>query len=217
MRRRWIILGIFAALSCALGILSATMWIRSHYNSDRVSVVSAELEGNIRINQRWLLVSAGGGLNLHLTEFHRPSQGYLGPMFWQIPAVGERSWAIDNSGGPPVRYPMLGHRAGKPWAAIGFEFLTQELHYGTLTLPDDSWLWSLTVPYWFIQLIMTAPSVLLIRQWCRLNRRLCQVASDICSNCSYDLRASKDRCPECGRPILPTLCSGDRKDDIQAL
>jgi predicted Zn-ribbon and HTH transcriptional regulator len=32
----------------------------------------------------------------------------------------------------------------------------------------------------------------------RLSRRVWRIARGQCANCGYDVRASKDRCPECG-------------------
>ena|ERR1051326_608641 len=56
----------------------------------------------------------------------------------------------------------------------------------------------LKIPYWFIQAVVTLAPALVVgrlfngwRQWHRGK----------CERCGYDLRASKDRCPECGTPI----------------
>jgi hypothetical protein len=54
---------------------------------------------------------------------------------------------------------------------------------------------SVSIPYWSIILIGMIPLVIDIR---RLVRRRSKHKSGLCPNCGYDLRASKDRCPECG-------------------
>ena len=53
------------------------------------------------------------------------------------------------------------------------------------------------IPHWAIALLLILPSVILI--WRRRHRR----EGNYCTDCGYDLRASKDRCPECGTPIPP--------------
>ena len=51
------------------------------------------------------------------------------------------------------------------------------------------------VPYWFAMLL-TLPLPLFIVT--RRMRRSCAILSGRCAKCGYDLRASPERCPECG-------------------
>jgi hypothetical protein len=52
-----------------------------------------------------------------------------------------------------------------------------------------------SVPYWFILLCGAAmPSVRVARRTIRASRS----SARTCANCGYDLRATPDRCPECG-------------------
>lgn len=54
------------------------------------------------------------------------------------------------------------------------------------------------VPLWLPALLLAiAPVAQLSRQIRKQNRS----ASGLCATCGYDLRASTDRCPECGTPI----------------
>ena len=56
--------------------------------------------------------------------------------------------------------------------------------------------YALVVPHWFLALLFALlPAVRLIKRW--RNR----IPPGNCQKCGYDLRASEDRCPECGAPI----------------
>lgn len=57
------------------------------------------------------------------------------------------------------------------------------------------------IPYWFVMALSSVLPLLWVRrrlirrrQWSRLNQGLCTM-------CGYDLRASPERCPECGRAV----------------
>ena len=55
-------------------------------------------------------------------------------------------------------------------------------------------------PYWFAGSVAALwPAWRLIRAG-RARRRL---ASQLCPTCGYDLRATPDRCPECGNKVVP--------------
>jgi len=74
------------------------------------------------------------------------------------------------------------------------------LWYRTDGLP---WGWARTpignhVPAHFIIPITVAPTVALLI-YLRITRARAREASGRCTACGYDLRASPDRCPECGK------------------
>jgi hypothetical protein len=56
-------------------------------------------------------------------------------------------------------------------------------------------LMTVAVPLWFVAAVSTG---MLITTLILLSRDRCRVLRGRCTNCGYDLRASKDRCPECG-------------------
>jgi hypothetical protein len=56
----------------------------------------------------------------------------------------------------------------------------------------------LIFPYWALLPLVTVPLVLAIRWELRARRRAWRLRSGLCPDCGYDLRASPERCPECG-------------------
>jgi hypothetical protein len=60
------------------------------------------------------------------------------------------------------------------------------------------------VPYWFTAAIGAVPTLLLVRA----ERRRRRILRGGCPVCGYDLRATPDRCPECGQS--PPRLAADR-------
>jgi hypothetical protein len=52
----------------------------------------------------------------------------------------------------------------------------------------------LRIPYWMLVVVAAVPAVMGALALCRLRR----VAYGTCPTCGYDLRATPDRCTECG-------------------
>ena len=75
------------------------------------------------------------------------------------------------------------------WRLLGFQFA----HFNLGTNPG---LWRVAVPHWFLFLATSVLPAMWIRN------RLRRPSPGICTRCGYDLRATPDRCPECG--TVPT-------------
>ena len=57
----------------------------------------------------------------------------------------------------------------------------------------------LIFPYWSLAILSSLPAVLL---WIILLRKFCRIAAGHCRVCGYDLRATPERCPECGTSAI---------------
>ena len=56
------------------------------------------------------------------------------------------------------------------------------------------------LPYWFLLLLFAPGALPLIHRLRARHRRARRLRLNHCLSCGYDLRASADRCPECGTP-----------------
>lgn len=55
------------------------------------------------------------------------------------------------------------------------------------------------VPHWLAATLLAVLPIYALTRLLRLKRRMRRrIANDLCPSCGYDLRASPDRCPECG-------------------
>lgn len=64
------------------------------------------------------------------------------------------------------------------------------------------------VPFWFVASAMTLLLLLVLRSESLARRRRWRASHGCCVHCGYDLRASSERCPECGAVIpskIPAL------------
>ena len=84
------------------------------------------------------------------------------------------------------------------------DLLGFRLAYGDLgrLVPRPMPFWSIRIPYWFLFAIFSPPA--LVRLGLFLKRKLYRRRQEhgFCPACGYDLRASRERCPECGMPVV---------------
>jgi hypothetical protein len=138
---------------------------------------------------------------------------YLAPVRWDRPPLIEPFSLLISKGciiyepsswgsGPPIEKPIfiLDFPASKsivvptvvrdnPWWHLGF-------NYSRAPFAD-----CLQIPFWPLLATLIAGLFIQIRR--RL--RKWQMDGVFCKTCGYDLRASNERCPECGKPFLHEL------------
>lgn len=85
----------------------------------------------------------------------------------------------------------------------GFGFWFESVHVATSKPSENYQKYVIALPHWFLALLCLASSRSLLRRpWINYRRkRQC-----LCLQCGYDLRASPERCPECGL-VVPARCS----------
>ena len=78
------------------------------------------------------------------------------------------------------------------WNRLGFFYLSKPV------LGPNTSLVVISLPHWFVICIWALASFALVRSWQRRHLARKRLAEGHCLVCGYDLRATADRCPECG-------------------
>ena len=69
----------------------------------------------------------------------------------------------------------------------------------------STWQLAVVVPYWSVVALASLLPVYCLTKVPGALRRRRRVRRGLCVHCGYDLRASSDRCPECGTPASPPM------------
>jgi hypothetical protein len=173
LRRFFTLLSAFSLMLC---IVTCLLWVRSYRRSDLVERRSRERP------QRTLQArSLGGGFMVAYAVDHEKE--FQGPDGW-------RYWT-----GIPTYSSYVVGLGSSPIDRLGFCWIK-----GTATQPsrhgEDFYL--VVAPYWAAGGAFLIVPVLWLVPRFRRSQQKRRRAVGRCVSCGYDLRATPDRCPECG-------------------
>jgi hypothetical protein len=155
-----------------LSISVLTLWVRSFFMVDCWYFGWHEKDV--------MLVSALGTLSFQVERGEE-----FGPFGHDILALNPRSMKT------------LYH-ASRPLYGFGFRIIVTQNPSRFLVgvpIPEHFFHWELIVPDWFLFVALFLWPGLRLRRYVLVQRRL---ATGHCPHCGYDLRATPNRCPECG-------------------
>ena len=109
---------------------------------------------------------------------------------WPFGAIPHREWhRIDDR----ALYPFATSSTSSFAERLGFLYDTEQ--YDLL----------LIAPYWSLALLTAPLPLLRLRAILLHRRRSRRITQNLCSSCGYDLRASTEKCPECGTTVPSTF------------
>ena len=88
----------------------------------------------------------------------------------------------------------------KEWAAARWFDVSVDRRPLNASIVPGSVHWSLWAPHGVVAGAFACLPVARLYRWGRFRRRR-RLAGRICASCGYDLRATPERCPECGTPV----------------
>jgi hypothetical protein len=182
-------------LSLVLCLASVGMWVRSGFVMDYAAKVY-EAGGTAGILE---LSSDMGGLFRLDESFTPPRYLMMSPHEFQWCAFSGkdlyRPWPRWEWRWPEYRnitFPFVNCEPGQPRGIVPGAFRTTQ---------------SLFLPYWLATMLT---AVLPGLWWWRRSKINHRRKAGLCRTCGYDLRASPDRCPECGTPIIRPRDTGTK-------
>jgi hypothetical protein len=159
-------------LAAGVVLVAATAgWIRSYFAFD-------SLDLGYRSGTQWHITSCAGRIGVMRTVYVFPIDR-SSAMRWEHRTI-EAGMGWGNSG----------------WEWGGFDVTVNTQRFLTDLRPVSKTV-TVIVPYWFLVLGASIFPLLSLVRSLRERRRL-KMAGGLCLQCGYDLRATPDRCPECG-------------------
>jgi hypothetical protein len=184
VRRR--LLNVFTVLSVLLCVAVGVLWVRSHHAIDFAQAVTGER--TIIAATQLDFAPTPGRLVIEYTDAAEDRTGVTFGTAWikDIPNV-----CIATAG-----------RVYKSDLPCGFAY--RRSYVGATLFQPGVTSHTLVVPLWFLFVLTLAPPA------CRLPARGLRPRSRSgeCASCGYDLRATPQRCPECGRMAAAGAAAG---------
>jgi hypothetical protein len=174
MNRR--VFTILSAISLALCVATVALWARSHWHNDRIGCVRPTWEVWIHSQNGHFAIMAGpifqGANALH------PPPGLH--YYSDIAPAADRD-SITNAD-------------FRRLAKLGFAYDSNKLA-AVRSYPVFYTGYRLHFPHWLVVALLAIPPIC---RMCRWRRQRYAFQHGLCLVCGYDLRATPDRCPECG-------------------
>lgn len=174
-----------SAGSLLLFVAVCALWVRSHFVRD-YAWAWLPWPGDSAGGRRSIKIDADSGGGQVEIAWHVWTATERERVRGQNPLAGV-NWYHRTFADVPRQYA----RSTPPtnWNAAGFKWYRGPTHA------------SVGVPYWSAALLSVGLPVAWAVEWARRRRR--RIAAGRCAVCGYDLRASPQRCPECGTPVIP--------------
>jgi len=175
MRR--LLLFFLSGVSLALSAATVVLWVRGHDFSqiDEFTVTTTRLYGIYSL-----------GDEIYFAAFWNPAWADPPHLSFSIDSV--HRWSAGMYCYSTLR--MYGH------AVAGFGVVrTNRMPVPGARYP---WVRIIMLPDWLIASVFAAVALL---GWLRLRITVIRRKRGCCPTCGYDLRATPDRCPECGTPV----------------
>jgi hypothetical protein len=189
---------VLAAGSLALCLAMLGLWVNSRWRHDAIGRSSEGRNPDLYSLRGWSLHSNNGMLALHGVAL-----GPIAPvdLDWSPPSW---RWSSERAYGSG---PHLLYCRNADGRVLGFVFVRAEQKFppGNFTAssvgPYIAREKLVSVPHWLLALILAIlPARWLLLLW----RRRHNSPKHACPTCGYDLRATPERCPECGLLVKPT-------------
>jgi hypothetical protein len=164
-----ILLNALTVLSLVLCVAACVLWVRSGRRSDYVSVAPKW--------RHFVCMTFPGGVRF--SSWPNPVQpGGV--------KLGSYEYEVRNAHGAWMPRPAMS------WSKLGFDF--RPLRFSNQSKADRG-AFELFTPFWFLAAVFLALPATWALGLIRTRRRS---RENHCGGCGYDLRATPERCPECG-------------------
>ncbi|MDB5300030.1 MAG: hypothetical protein JWO87_1693 [Phycisphaerales bacterium] len=171
------LVNLFSALSLLVCLALAALWLRQSRHFDFLHHYRPAADD--RSGTLTTVESAGGWLAVDITQYSSidptTSRNFRALGRWNTQAAYEGALRLN---------PVPGAQGGE---FLGFAFQSAA---------SNTYTWHrFVLPVWFLILVIYLPPLARARSAIRHRRR---VKLNLCPSCGYDLRATPERCPECG-------------------
>jgi hypothetical protein len=184
--RQWLSNGL-AVLSLVFSAATVGCWVRSYWYQDEIAFLAkpnstwffGDWRGRVELTRQYVIPAMPTGWGAATSNY-----GTIGT-FKQNGGVRGGASRDPHSVAPNAFY--LGHTVD-----LGYTIFST-VRTSTVRISSRFDVWA--VPFWLIALLFaTYPMILAVRK-ANASRRS---VYGLCHSCGYDLRATPERCPECG-------------------